>query len=260
MGKVVSRKRYRKYKKGYRKWKLSNKNIYSNKNAKAQAVQIAALRNKINAVYKACKPEYKIKMSDIKDFDFSNGLSNYDHKIFHLSCCDIPTGTTDSDRVGDKIKPIALQGFLNAEYTDSITGSTAANEGRGGTIRMIYIQMKSKAPNLEANYPLIQDIVSDYTSYGNNYQLNTIRPLHRGITETYYVLKDKTFTMTYDKPIKTFRFNVNHLHNLRYEVGATTYTYNQIYCIILATGFRFDSEQTFTIKLQLQHKLTYSDA
>ena len=64
MGKTYSAKNYRKYRKGYRKWKkLSNKNIYAHKNAMAQATQIAALRNKVNRVYRLCHPEVKFKLS-----------------------------------------------------------------------------------------------------------------------------------------------------------------------------------------------------
>lgn len=261
MGKKYFAKKYRKYKKGYRKWKkLSNKYIYGSKGAKAQASQIAALRNKVDAVYKICKPEYKLKMSSIQDYDFSNGTGSYDHKVLHLDCCDIPTGNSDSDRTGDKVRSISLQAFLNAEYTDSITGTTAANEGRGGTLRFIYFQSRSKVDNLVASYPSPADIVSDYTDHGNNYQLNTIRPLKRGITEKYNILEDKTFTLTYDKSIKTFKFDIPNVRNLRYEVGASTYTYNVVYCLVLATGFRWDSQQTYTIKLQLQHKFVYTDA
>lgn len=243
-----------------RKKVLSNKNVYGKKSATSQARQIAALRNRISTVYRRCRPEYKFKMSSIQDYDFSNGTTSYDHKVFHLDCCDIATGDSDFERSGDKVRSISLQCFLNAEYTDSITGSTAANEGRGGTLRLIYFQRKAISPNLVANYPSPSDIVSDYTSTGNNYQLNTIRPLKRGITEKFNILADKTYTLTYDKSIKTFKFNIPRPRNLRFEVGASTYTYNVVYCLVLATGFRFDSQQTYTIKLQIQHKYVYTDA
>lgn len=252
-------RKYKKYKKAYKKYKkLSNKYIYGKKGAAAQAMQIAALRDKINKVYKVCKPEVKFLTSSVKDFEFKNGLTDYSYKVFHLDCCDISTGDTDHDRTGDKVRTIGLEGYLNAEYVDNIGSSTTANEGRGGTLRFIYLQCKRSKAMTDAT-PAVGSIIDGYEATGNGYQLNTVRPLARGITETYKVLSDSKITLTYDKPIKTYRFKIPDVNNLRY-LTANAYTYNLIYCVVIATGFRFDSEQLYSIKLQIQHKFIYSDA
>lgn len=53
--------RKRSYKRRYarRRSALSTRSIYSRRSALAQAGQIAALKKRVNKVYKVCKPEIK---------------------------------------------------------------------------------------------------------------------------------------------------------------------------------------------------------
>lgn len=249
-------KRYYRKKKYARKT-LSNKNVYGNKSAKSQARQIAALRNRINTVYNRCKPEIMWKSDGTKAWTFSNrseATGGYEYKIWGDASLDIGNGNNDQQGSGDFIRSVSLSYYIAGEYSDNIA-TLASNEGRGCVLRFIVVQRKY--PIASANPPSIDEIVDGYVSSGQAYELNSVRSLTRGITEKFNVLCDRKFIFTQNKNQLAKRFRVKCPMNLRYAAGSSDY--NRVYCIMLATGLRWDSTETYEAKVAIESKYVYTD-
>ena len=102
------RKAYRKY---YKRSKtLRKSNIFTNRSAKSQSFQIAALNRKVNRVYRKTKPEYKIVgvTGAHSDFMDSSQVGNTNRQYYQ----DGPTaGSGDYQRIGDKINCVAYHWY-----------------------------------------------------------------------------------------------------------------------------------------------------
>ena len=94
-------RRNRRYNKR-RNSRLSNRRVFGRTSAKSQASQIATLRNRINKVYKACKPEVKTIVTNSETITYtSESLSSY-YRMYPMTA---PTlGTGDKDRIGNHIR------------------------------------------------------------------------------------------------------------------------------------------------------------
>ena len=97
--------------------RLSSRNIYMNRSARSQALQIASLRNRINKVYKACRPEVKTIVTNAETIDYtSTSLSSY-YRFYPITSPQLGTG--DKERIGNSIHVINGVVYLSMEYFNS---------------------------------------------------------------------------------------------------------------------------------------------
>lgn len=180
----------RRYKRNYNYRKLSNKNIYAHKSAMSQAVQIAALRNKINKVYRATKPETKTK----QDSSVSSTTLNNSTTTISIGSIRLTTGSEDTQRIGDKVYRRDTY-YLTFEYIGAVSASFTA----GTPIRIICGAWKT--PTSWDSVPSIGSIISN--SAGGI--ITSISPLVSGITENHDIFYDKTFLINYDRNQKILK-------------------------------------------------------
>lgn len=178
-------RRYRRYNR-----KLSNKNIYAHKSAMSQAVQIAALRNKINKVYRATKPEMKTK----QDSSASSTTLNSTTSTISIGSVRLTSGSEDTQRIGDKVYRRDTF-YLTFEYvgTYSILGTA------GTPIRVICGAWKT--PTSWDSVPSISSIISN-SAAGT---ITSISPLVAGITENHDIFYDKTFLVNVENNQKVLK-------------------------------------------------------
>lgn len=99
--------------------RLSNRNVYGRKSATAQAMQIASLRNRVNKVYKACKPEKKTNVGNVSQFSMDSSVAG--NTSISMASISLGCGTTKTNRIGNKVYRrdiyyITLEYFNNSDY------------------------------------------------------------------------------------------------------------------------------------------------
>ena len=195
-----SRRYGRKY--GRRGYKLSTRNIYANRSSMAQATQIAAIRNKINKVYKACKPETKVVHGDIFEQTFSNGALATNYKGYVAPY--IYVGAQDSNRIGNTV-------WRRDEYEIRLTYSNNASSDSGlhnfetSCAQMRFICGIWKEASSSASFPGISDVIQDYASTGQGYRALMCQPLKDGITMKNQIVCDKIKVVGINNPQKLIR-------------------------------------------------------
>lgn len=223
---------------------LSTRRIFNNKSARSQAKQIYALRKSINRVRNAVKPEVKVYESTILTNEFtattdSQGANN----MWRRYNINLPSsGYGDDQKIGNVIKPLVVNYFINAQYgrvTHSSSGIPMYNlidQGTGGSFRIVAIQAKQahqSAPipsdifPLFDNYPQWQATIANMTC-----------PFRNGITTNWSILYDKVKYINENRPIYTKRLKFKPaLRNIRWEEGFT-YPKGMIYVFVFFAGLR----------------------
>ena len=244
--------KYRRYKRRYNNRKLSNKNIYSHKSATSQAVQIAALRNKINKVYRAAKPEMKT-IIDSAPSQYSMDSSIAGNTYLTLGSIRIISGSADNQRIGDKIYRRDTY-YLTFEYFNNSTTGYHNGESSGTPVRVICGGWKS--PKGYDTVPTMSSIISNYSDTGAPSTMSSIAPLLNGVTETQYIYSDKTFYLTTSRNQKVLKIKTP-WYNCRYNSNDEC---NHAWVMIKASGLHWDSDFTETIQLTTLKKTAFRDA
>ena len=233
---------------------LTNKRIYGSRGAKAQASQIAALRNRLNFFAKRNKPETKCKYSGASHVRFTNEASSGTWK-FYPGTAPVP-GDGDDSRSGDFIRVKSLTWYFTFEYLFGIPGAASLPDSEGATIRIILGQFRHPvASNTVISTP--GALIQDYGRTGASYTHNSIAPLKNGVTDDYRILKDKRFTITRDNNQKLFKLKVKP-RNYRWNSQAY---FQNCFCFICVSGLHWDTTSFVQyVDATVSDKIVYSDA
>lgn len=232
---------------------LSNRNIFGRRSAMSQATQIAALKRKVNKVFRACKPEMKVAHGDIIEQTFSNGALATNYKGYVAPS--IPVGAQDYDRVGNVV-------WRRDEYEFRLTYSNNASSSSGlhnfetAVAQMRFICGIWKEPSSETAYPGISDIIHDYASTGEGYRALMCQPLRDGITMKNRIVYDKVYTVGINNPQVLVR-----IRTPWYSCRWDEYTWSNHSWIMCVAG-DLDYDTTFEEHLEIigTRKTIFKDA
>lgn len=236
--------------------KLSTRNIFANRSARSQASQIAALRNRVNKVYRACKPEKKVAISNPASFEMNSGIAGDTN--FSMSAIDIHLGTLDQCRIGNLIYRKDTY-YLTFEYYNSSTTGYHTSESSGTSIRILCGQWKDQ--HGQTAVPLIGDLISNYSTSGTNMTVSTIAPLATGTSEYFRIAKDFNFNLTAS----------NNQHQLKVSSGWYVCRYdgtdtesdsssNHSWCWVVSNGLHYDNDFKEWVKVSAIRKTVFTDA
>lgn len=250
---AYGRKRYN-YRRRRSSRNLRNSYIYGNKTAKAQAKQIATLRNRINYFARINRPEIKSKFSGSSAFTFDNSAVSNTWKVYPGVSPE--AGTGNDQRTGDFIRVKSLTWYFTFEYYHDIPGTSMVPDSRGAMIRVILLQYKN--PFAPTSVPNSRDLfLENWSDSGSAYTQQSIVPLRTGITEQFRVLADRKWTITDDKNqlIKKVTIKPN---NYRYMTDGRL---NNVVCCVLVSGLHWDSSvYTQYVKGTFSDKIVYTDS
>lgn len=236
-----------------RRRSLSNRNVFAKTSAKSQARQIAALRNRINSVYRRTKPEIKTIVTGAETFKFtSESLSSY----YHFYSITYPEqGTADKERVGNFVRVINGVLYLSCEYFNSSQTGYHDTESSGAQVRVIIGQWKARHSGTTT--PSIQALFEFPSNTGANYTQMALSPLKEGISGWSSILKDYRFTMTVDRNQKMlkipFKPRIPYVFDDANEFPST-------WVCLLVTGLHYDTDFTETVNITASDKLVFTDA
>ncbi len=248
-GKSRGRRNYRRNRRN-----LSNRNVFGKTSAKAQSKQIATLRNRINSVYRATRPEIKTLLgAAIKHSFTSSALDD----VWFAGVFPRPNpGASDSGMIGNYIKPLSLQLNGTIEYYNSSATGYHNTESAGCIARVIIVQRKTPE-DYTTTHPLSEFIPNPaYT--GADYTTMAVKPLQTGITEKWNVLCDKRYILTSDNNQKIFRIRVKP-RPFRFN-NEDSKIFNYCKFIVIATGLHYDTDYTEHLEFTEFVKMTYTDA
>lgn len=248
MPRKFSRKSYRR-----KSGRLSTRRIYSNRSARSQAYQISTLRNRINKVYRACKPETKTIITNAETIDYtSSSISSY-YRFYPMEVPDLGTG--DRDRIGNAIKVINGVLYLSCEYFNSSTTGYHDSESSGAQVRIVIGQFNQLVN--PSTIPTIDNLFDFPSNSGADYTQMAISPLREGITGSYKILKDIRFVMTSDRNQKMLKIPFKPRNP--YVFNDTGDVPNCWACIVV-TGLHYDNDFKETVKITVSDKLVFTDA
>lgn len=250
------------YRRGYRRRyykrrsQLSKTRVLTNTSSKSQALQINALNNKVNNMYRKLRPEFKSYYTTPAKYTFSNQAFASTWLKFHLvDELLLPQGTNNDQMTGDfaYIMPSYIQ--ITLEYFNKLGQVMHNSKPLGGSIRFLVLRTKANM-KLEGFTP--SDVLSHFGNTGAEYELNTVTPLKTGITERYQVLTDKTFTLT---PIRS------HFYGRIKFRGGSFRKNNQvdylgkgaIICLIVTSGLHWDNDIEEKIEVSYSAKIAFRD-
>lgn len=248
MAKVYSGKKYRKYKKGYRKWKkLSNRNIYSHKSAKSQAVQIAALNKKIKYVQKLCAPDivqcYATgrKMFSNQDFNISSEyfMFSFIPDLNTFSNVSSMTGEHPPNRADSTFNIVGGYYRFNCIYKNNYVNVSSIGEGqRHANVRVIFLRRK----NCFNPSPYTTDPTSyleGYSNSGSGYLVNHLLGFREGVNSEVEILYDKWKCITEQNPQCSFKVKIPKV--LQTYMNNVTYPKNALYGYVIVDGLSLNS-------------------
>ena len=247
---VRRRRNYRRSRYGRRRV-LSTRNIYTKRSSLAQATQIAALRRRVNKVYKSCKPEMKTALATNDIFSFSSNTGSYVFKWVHPPTINIGAG--DHDRVGNKIRCREMYAFTAEYYNNSSTGYHDS-ESSGVQIRVIMIQHKTQANQVDAPDP--SNILANWGTSGTNYSAAAVTPFVDNVTEKYKIIKEKRYFLTSAR------------NQMQIKISSPWYTCrfadngysNHCQVLIVVCGLHWDTNFTEWVQMARIAKVFYTDA
>lgn len=250
--KYFSRKRYSRF--GYRRARtLSNRRIFGNRSSRSQAVQIAAIRNRVNKVYRACKPEKKFVEGSIYEQTFSNGAIATNYKIYTATSID--PGNSDSQRIGNRVWRKDSYRFRVC-YANNASESSGLHNNETSAAQVRVIVGIWKEVGTSQSIPNISDILSSYSSTGEGYRSLVVQPLARGVTERHKIIHDKIYTVSLNNPITTHKLDTP-WYDCRYDKDQY-----HIHSWILFIAGDLDYDTSFGEQLELigTRKTTFTDA
>lgn len=233
--------------------RLSTRRIFSRTSAKSQASQIATLRNRINRVYKACKPEIKTVVTSAETINYTSESTSSYYRFYPMV---VPSlGTGDNERIGNHIRVINGVLYLSCEYFNSSQTGFHNTESSGCQVRIVIGQY-----NQATGYnivPSIGDIFEFPSNTGANYTQMAISPLKEGISAKHKILKDYRFIMTSDRNQKMLKIPFK--PKIPY-VWTDNQLFPNCWAAIVCTGLHYDSDFTETVKITVSDKLVFTDA
>lgn len=253
---------YRRYRKNtYRKRRfnrsrLSTRNIYANRSARSQASQIAALRNRINKVYRACKPEYKVAIGSPASFNMNSGIAG--DTDFSMSSLDLHQGTSDQTRIGNLVWRKDIY-YLTFEYYNSSATGYHDSESSGTSLRIICGQWKDQ--HGQSAVPVIGDLIAQYGTSGSNMTVSTIAPLVDGTSEYFRIAKDMKFSLTASR--NQYQVKVSSgWYSCRFDGTDNTSdsSSNHSWCWVCCNGLHYDDNFKEWVKVSALRKTVFTDA
>lgn len=246
-----SRRGYRRNRGGKRSRTLSTRRIFGRTSAKSQASQIYALRRSVRSLARKTKPEMKVWIGNSTNFTFtSESLSNV--HVF-VNVAPISQGTSNSQRIGDKINMKAIRFDAYFEYYNNSQTGYLNGESSGGVVRIIALQRKQPASYTETKY--VSSILAHAAASGSDYTLMTASPLYNGVTEKWKILGDKTFTITTTRNQRVFHMTVNP-GIMRFDTDGNT---NYVTFLVVTSGLHYDSVATESITGTYAVKCAFTD-
>lgn len=246
--------RYRRYRK-YRRYnrKLTYRNIYMNRSAKSQATQIAALKKKVNKVFKATKPETKVIIeSTANQFTMSSAaLGNTEWGSGNLF---ISVGPADNQRIGDNILRKDYW-YITFEYYNTSDTGYHNSESSGTPIRIISGGWKTSQNSYDL-VPTAASIISNYSNSGADSSMACLSPLVNGVTATHNIYYDKTFTITAERNQKVVKVKTP-WYKARFDSDGYA---NHSWLICKASGLHWDANFTESVLVTIVRKTVFRDA
>lgn len=233
---------------------LSTRNIYAKRSSISQATQIAALRRRVSKVYKACKPEKKVALAPLTRLDFSSRAGGNVH--YMLDTIALDKGAAEDQRIGDKVYRKDVFNF-SLEYFNNSTSGYHDSESSGCQIRIILGQYKSAINNSTVPSPDL--LIQDYATSGDGYTAAAVSPLITGITNTFKILSDKSYSMTIDRNQKIIKIKTP-WYTCRYNDNETPIKSNHVFCCIVVAGLHYDSNFSEYVQGVLSRKTCFTDA
>lgn len=246
-------RKYRRYRRRSNR-RLSTRRIFSRTSAKSQATQIAALRNRINSVYRRVKPEVKNLVAPAINVSFSSGALS---TIWFTGIFPKPDvgNTSDVGAIGNYVRNLGCQLNSIFEYYNNSTTGYHDSESAGCQLRFIILQRKV-AELYTTSYDL-DEFLPNPSNTGSEYSTLCVKPLRTGITERWNVLLDRKYTMTTEKnqlslslrfKPKSYRFN-----------NSNSNIFNYVKYVIVVSGLHFDENFKEYVEGSLVSKLAYTD-
>lgn len=237
-------KRYRRY--GGRRGRrvLSNRNVYGKTSAKSQARQIAALRSRVNRVFRNTRKEIRNYQETFTQ-TFTNSSISSVYDTFSL---------TDEFMSGQwtRLRGLSINGIL--EYGDNREAYPGVDITRSGSVRIIVYQTL-QSRNAETG---VQSLV-EIGSVGDDYELNTTRPLKDGVSSFVKILADRVYTLSNQVPQKRVHISLRRLLNLHKET-TDNYARGSISIGVITSGLHWTSGgYTEQIKATLIAKQVYTE-
>ena len=228
---------------------LSNRNVYGKTSSKAQARQIATLRNRVSRVYKACRPEIKVKYNNAASFTFDSQtlLNTYTSWLPEMPAL----GTGDNERIGDKIYVKNVQLNFTFEYYNSSTTGYHNSESAGTTMRIIV----GKYRDARKSVPNIDGVLQESSNTGSAYTNQAVVPLKNEQSIYSKILLDKRFTITTNNNQRVFRLNV-HPGTIRFRDADA----NLIWVMVISAGLHNDSNFSEFVEGTFSSKVAFTDA
>lgn len=241
----------RRYKRRYSKRKTTGaKNVFMNRSAKSQAKQIYSLSKRVNSVYRACKPEYKLFSGTNESYNFNSGAVGSTYQIITFNG---PfTGVGDDNFTGNKTRSIALNLYFTGEYYNDSTTGYHNSESAGTPFRIVILQRKRPSQSTVS----ISDILSSSSGSGADYTMQAVCPLKRGITEDFRVLKDYKFTFTITRNQKILKLKCRP-NNFRWDTSANC---NGIVILLTSAGLHWDTNFKEYVEGVCKVDYVYTDA
>lgn len=245
------RKRY--WKRHSKRKTLSTRSIYSRRSSMSQATQIAALRNRINKVYKAAKPERKVKIdSQPSQIALTSDTGGQTYASFGV--IPIQPAAYDTGRIGDKIWRRDTF-YITAEYFNNSATGYHNGESAGTPVRVICGRYKNKSVG-STTVPTPQTVFSMYDTTGTPSTIAVISPLKNGITEEQSIIYDKAFTLTSTRNQKLLKIKTP-WYLCRFNSDEEC---NHAWLMIKAGGLHWDLDFTETVQLVVLRKTVFTDA
>lgn len=181
---------------------LSNRNVFGKTSAKAQAKQIASLRNTVGKLAKLNRKEIR-NVQETYKHTFNNSALSSVYDTLHLT-------TNYMQGQWTKLRGLSINGIL--EYGDNYNAYPNNDVTRSGSVRIVvYQQLQSRSSTTGVQY------LSNISNTGTDYELNTTRPLKDGVTAFAKILVDKTYTLSDQQPQKRVNINIRRLLSLHKE-------------------------------------------
>lgn len=249
---VYGRYRRRRYSRSNRR-SISNRTIFGKTSSKAQARQIATLRNRINKVYQRCKPEIKtiVTQAETKAYT-SEAISSY-YRFYPMASPEL--GAKDSERIGNTIHVINGVLYLSMEYYNSSTTGYHNTESAGAQYRIVIGQFNTK--HASNSIPTISDLFEFPGNVSANYTQMAISPFKEGITSQYSILRDIRGTLTTERNQKFMKIAFKPKKPYIFDASGQ---FNNCWACLLVTGLHYDTDYTETVKITVSDKLVYTDA
>lgn len=248
MPRKFSRKYHRKSSK-----RLSSRNIYMNRSARSQALQIASLRNRINRVYKSCRPEIKTIVTNSETITYTSESTSSYYRMYPMTAPVLGTG--DKDRIGNSIRVKNGVLYLSMEYFNSSTTGYHNTESSGCQFRIIIGQFKSRAAS--SSIPSIDNLLEYPSNHGPEYTQLAISPLKEGLTNSFAILKDIRGILTSDRNQKIMKIPFK--PKLPYVFDEDN-KFNNCWACIICAGLHYDQDFKETVKITVSDKLVFTDA